>query len=100
MMKLFFFILYLGISISLACPPNSPYEGMVPFFSWFQIGQIIFHSYLSPEVTSAAYLAKTAAEKSEIIWSNVMVDTSPSDWYSLPQTILGVMAGKQYFFNV
>ena len=51
-------------------------------------------------MSSAAYLAKTAAEKSEIIWSNVMVDTSPSDWYSLPQTILGVMAGKQYFFKV
>ena len=51
-------------------------------------------------MSSAAYLAKTAAEKSEIIWSNVMVDTSPSDWYSLPQTVLGVMAGKQYFFNV
>ena len=57
-------------------------------------------SYLPPEVSSAAYLAKTAAEKSEIIWSNVMVDTSPSDWYSLPQTLLGVMTGKQYFFNV
>ena len=33
MMKLFFFILYLGISISLACPPNSPYEGMAPLFT-------------------------------------------------------------------
>ena len=32
MMKLFFFILFLGISISLARPPNSPYEGMVPLF--------------------------------------------------------------------
>ena len=53
-------------------------------------------------MSSAGYLAiaKTAAEKSEIIWSNVMVDTSPSDWYSLPQTLLGVMTGKQYFFNV
>ena len=40
-----------------------------------QIGQIIFHSYLPTEVSSSAYLAKTAAEKSEIIWSKVMVDT-------------------------
>ena len=65
-----------------------------------QIGQIISHSYLPTEVSSSAYLAKTAAEKSEIIWNNVMVDTSPNDWYSLPQTVFGVMRGKQYFFNV
>ena len=51
-------------------------------------------------MSSAAYLAKTAAEKSEIIWNNVMVDTSPNDWYSWLQTILGVMTGKQYFSNV
>ena len=70
-MKLFFFILYLGVSLSLACPPNSPYEGMAPLFSWSRIGQIIFHSYLPTEVSSSAYLAKTAAEKSEIIWNNM-----------------------------
>ena len=35
------------------------------------------------EVSSAEYIALTAAEKSEIIWSNVMEDLTPADWFSL-----------------
>ena len=32
------------------------------------------------EVSSPEYIAKTAAEKSDIIWANLMEDTSPGDW--------------------
>jgi len=35
------------------------------------------------EVSSPEYIAKTAAEKTEIIWANVMEDTTPGDWFSL-----------------
>ena len=32
------------------------------------------------ETSSPEYIAKTAAEKSDIIWANVMEDTTPGDW--------------------
>ena len=32
------------------------------------------------EVSSPEYIAKTAAEKSDIIWANLMEDTNPGDW--------------------
>merc|ERR1712168_1532874 len=32
------------------------------------------------EVSSPEYIARTAAEKSEIIWSNVLEDLTPADW--------------------
>ena len=36
------------------------------------------------EVSSPEYIAKTAAEKSDIIWANLMEDTNPGDW-SVPR---------------
>ena len=35
------------------------------------------------EVSSAEYIALTAAEKSEIIWNNVMEDLTPADWFGV-----------------
>ena len=35
------------------------------------------------EVSSPEYVAKTAAEKSEIIWSNVLEDLTPADWFGI-----------------
>lgn len=35
------------------------------------------------EVSSPEYIAKTAAEKSDIIWANLMEDTNPGDWPGL-----------------
>merc|ERR1719361_3000376 len=35
------------------------------------------------EVSSPEYVAKTAAEKSEIIWANVMEDLTPADWFGI-----------------
>jgi len=35
------------------------------------------------ETSSPEYIAKTAAEKSDIIWANVMEDTTPGDWYGI-----------------
>ena len=35
------------------------------------------------EVSSPEYIALTAAEKSEIIWSNVMEDLTPADWFGV-----------------
>jgi len=35
------------------------------------------------EVSSPEYIAKTAAEKSDIIWANLMEDTTPGDWPGL-----------------
>ena len=35
------------------------------------------------EVSSPVYIAKTAAEKNEIIWANVMEDTTPGEWFGL-----------------
>merc|ERR1712142_1276069 len=35
------------------------------------------------EVSSPEYIARTAAEKSEIIWSNVLEDLTPADWFGL-----------------
>ena len=32
------------------------------------------------EVSSPEYIAKTAAEKSDIIWSNLIEDTTSGDW--------------------
>ena len=32
------------------------------------------------EVSSPEYIAKTAAEKSDIIWANLMEDTTSGDW--------------------
>ena len=35
------------------------------------------------EVSSSEYIALTAAEKSEIIWKNVMEDLTPADWFGV-----------------
>ena len=35
------------------------------------------------ETSSAEYIAKTAAEKSAIIWANIIEDTTPADWFGL-----------------
>ena len=35
------------------------------------------------ETSSAGYIAKTAAEKSDIIWANIIEDRSPADWFGL-----------------
>merc|ERR1712038_1171499 len=35
------------------------------------------------EVSSPEYIALTAAEKSEIIWNNVMEDLTPADWFGV-----------------
>ena len=35
------------------------------------------------EVSSPEYIALTAAQKSEIIWSNVMEDLTPADWFGI-----------------
>merc|ERR1711973_751654 len=35
------------------------------------------------ETSSAAYIAKTAAEKNAIIAANVIEDTTPGDWYGI-----------------
>ena len=35
------------------------------------------------EVSSPEYIALTAAEKSEIIWRNVMEDLTPADWFGI-----------------
>ena len=35
------------------------------------------------EVSSSEYIALTAAEKSEIIWANVMEDLTPADWFGI-----------------
>merc|ERR1719219_1598719 len=35
------------------------------------------------EVSSPEYIALTAAEKSEIIWNNVMEDLTPADWFGI-----------------
>merc|ERR1712018_812622 len=35
------------------------------------------------EVSSPEYIALTAAQKSEIIWSNVLEDLTPADWFGL-----------------
>jgi len=35
------------------------------------------------EVSSPEYIAKTASEKSDLIWANVMEDTTPGEWYGL-----------------
>merc|ERR1719266_965488 len=35
------------------------------------------------EVSSPEYIALTAAEKSEIIWTNVMEDLTPADWFGV-----------------
>merc|ERR1712154_632213 len=35
------------------------------------------------EVSSPEYIALTAAEKSEIIWSNVLEDLTPADWFGI-----------------
>jgi len=47
---------------------------------------LLFSASLSSgfeEVSSPAYIAKTAAEKNEIIWANVMEDTTPGEWFGL-----------------
>merc|ERR1712025_1341082 len=47
---------------------------------------LIFSASLSSgfeEVSSPVYIAKTAAEKNEIIWANVMEDTTPGEWFGL-----------------
>ena len=35
------------------------------------------------EVSSPEYIALSAAEKSEIIWSNVLEDITPADWFGV-----------------
>ena len=35
------------------------------------------------ETSSDSYLALSAQQKNDIIWANVMEDTTPGDWYSL-----------------
>ena len=35
------------------------------------------------EVSSPEYIALSAAEKSEIIWNNVMEDLTPADWFGV-----------------
>ena len=38
------------------------------------------------EVSSPEYIAKTAAEKSDIVWANLMEDTTPGDWSDQTKT--------------
>jgi len=40
-------------------------------------------SHGAEEVSSPEYIAKTASEKSDLIWANVMEDTTPGEWYGL-----------------
>ena len=69
MMKLFFFILFLGISISVACPPNSPYEGMVPFFSQSQsYSTLIYQQRWAARPTSPRPLRRRARSSGTTWW--------------------------------
>jgi len=45
------------------------------------IAASLSHGY--EEVSSPEYIAKTASEKSDLIWANVMEDTTPGEWYGL-----------------
>ena len=35
------------------------------------------------ETSSDSYLALSAQQKNDIIWANVMEDTTPGDWYGI-----------------